>query len=129
MKKQKKEYIPKGLRALIYSYLPFDHLIKSISKLSKTDRDMLVKSDILDQPRSLKITFRDEYIMYISSLKYMMKLLISKKRSMNPCSQYEQRPSNKDLIKSSDSRSVNSSSPVLNNNNRIRQSNFDTNSD
>jgi hypothetical protein len=87
-KSSKKDYFPKGLRALIYSYMPFDYLIRSISKLSKTDREMLITSDILDQPRSLKITFRDEYIMYISSLKYVMKLLISKRRQINPISQY-----------------------------------------
>jgi hypothetical protein len=85
----KKEYIPKGIRALIYSFLPFDLLIKSISKLCKNDREMLTNSEILDQPRSLKITFRDEFIMYISSLKYVMKLLINKRRQINPGSQYQ----------------------------------------
>ena len=114
MKKQNnnKNLLPKGLRALIYSFLPFDYLIKSISKLNKCDREMLTNSEILDQPRSLKITFRDEYIMYISSLKYVMKLLINKKR-ITPVSNYEQR--NENLI-NNDARSVNSSSPVLNNN-------------
>ena len=114
IKESKKSFLPKGLRALIYSFLPFDYLIKSISKLNKCDREMLTVSDILDQPRSLKITFRDEYIMYISSLKYVMKLLINKRR-ITPVSNFEGR--NTELI--NDARSVNSSSPVLGNNKRI----------
>ena len=67
--------IPKGVRSLIYSFLPFNFLIKSISKLSTQDRRILITSDVLDQSRSLKITFRDDCIYYISSLKYVMKLL------------------------------------------------------
>lgn len=67
--------MPKGVRAVIYSFLPLHHLIKYISKLSKTDRNILIYSEILDQPRQLKITFRDDLIYDITSLKYMMKLL------------------------------------------------------
>jgi hypothetical protein len=55
----RKESIPIGARAQIYSYLPFSDLISSISRLSKTDRDYITHTDILDQPRRLKITIAD----------------------------------------------------------------------
>lgn len=45
---KKKVLLPKGVRAVVYSYLPLDHLIKYVSKLSKTDRDILIYSEILD---------------------------------------------------------------------------------
>jgi hypothetical protein len=75
MNKNNNPKITKNVRSVIYSFLPLDILIQSISKLSKSDRELLTKSD---QPRSLKITFRDEFIYDINSLKYMMKLLIPK---------------------------------------------------
>jgi hypothetical protein len=40
--------LPKGIRALIYSYLPLNYLIKTISKISRVDRKILAESEILD---------------------------------------------------------------------------------
>ena len=78
--KKSAKTLPKGVRSLIYSFLPLDILIQFISKLSVAERDILVTSEILDQPRSLKITFKDNYIYDIESLKYMMRLLTNKNR-------------------------------------------------
>lgn len=102
--------VPKGVRAIIYSFMPLDYLIKQISKLSKTDRDILITSEILDQPRQLKITFRDDLIYDINSLKYMMKLLTNQSKfsihgAIRKGSDHQ---SSLSVI-----RSVNSSSPVL----------------
>jgi len=84
-----------------------------------------VTSEILDQPRSLKITFRDDMIYDINSLKYMMKLLTHKhnfsidskiKPSMmtSPYAKKEKLTLLKEKYGSSEMvRSVNSSSPVL----------------
>ena len=55
-------------------------LIQVISKLSHADRRTLTNSEHLCQPRHLKITFRDELLYDINSLKYMMKLVTNQYR-------------------------------------------------
>jgi hypothetical protein len=115
--------LPQGIRILVYSFLPFGDLISSISKLSKQERQALITSEILDQPRSLKITFRDDLIYDINSLKFMMKLLTTNRLipSSSPPMMFEvQRndsvcPLSKPKIPCirSSVRSVNSGSPIL----------------
>lgn len=77
-KLKNRELLPKGVRQHIYSYLPLDTIIQVISKLSKADRKMLIKSEIVDQPRALRIIFKDHLIYDTESLKFMMKLLKNK---------------------------------------------------
>ena len=119
--KKVKKRVPVNIRALIYSFLPFNDLINTISKLSKQERDLIITSEILDQPRSLKITFRDDFIYDITSLKYMMKLLTRSKVIQNgPAMIFEGTDTDKSIQHKSklpfireSVRSVNSSSPVL----------------
>ena len=78
IKQKSKELLPKGIRQVVYSYLPLDTLIQTISKLSTSERKLLLTSQLIDQPKTLRIKFKDEYIYDINSLKYVMKLLKSK---------------------------------------------------
>jgi hypothetical protein len=45
VQKRTRESLPRGIRAIIYSFLPLDKLIRAISKLSKADRKTLVNSE------------------------------------------------------------------------------------
>jgi hypothetical protein len=53
------EALPSGIRCLIYSYMTYSELWEKIQKVSKKERKALVKSNVLDQPRSLKIIITD----------------------------------------------------------------------
>lgn len=77
-KSARRELLPKSVRQHIYSFLPLDVLIKVISKLSKSDRELLLTSELIDQPRALRIKFKDNLIYDTESLKFMMKLLKNK---------------------------------------------------
>lgn len=61
-KKTSGRALPKSVRQHVYAYLPLDSLVHVISKLSSADRKMLVTSEIIDQPRALRIMFRDDLI-------------------------------------------------------------------
>ena len=115
LKNRNKQPLPKSVRQIVYSYLPLNSLIKAISKLSWTERKILVQSAILDQPRSMKITFRDDFIYDINSLKYMMKLLICKRA----IKYYTQKINFKIDSSSAILRSNNSSSPILKTNSEV----------
>lgn len=121
-KQHTKEALPKGIRQVIYSFLPLGTLIQTISKLSTTERQLLTTSQLIDQPKTLRIKFRDEYIYDINSLKYMMKLLKSKWPVQKHLSTRVTIRSYKPKI-----RSINSSSPVLEQN--LLNVDLETNSD
>jgi len=49
------EKLPHGIRGMIYSYLPLSVLIDTICRISKYERKLISSSDLLDQPRILKV--------------------------------------------------------------------------
>ena len=48
-----------GIRCHIYSFLSVGLLLDKICRLSSKDRKILTKTEILNQPRALKITIAD----------------------------------------------------------------------
>ena len=48
--------LSKGIRGLLYSYLPFKFLINHTSKLRRSDREHITFEGVLDQKRVLKIS-------------------------------------------------------------------------
>lgn len=134
---QHRELLPKGIRQHVYSYLPLNTIIHKISKLSRADRKMLVTSEIIDQPRALKIMFRDNLVYDIQSLKFMMKLLknkwdhSNKRKNRNKLSLEgtERKPNRASANSVKKVRSINSSSPVLEDNvlNRLLDTNSEEN--
>ena len=46
--KEQKQFLPRGVRGIVYSYLPFDEILKTISKLSKAERAFLAETRLLD---------------------------------------------------------------------------------
>ena len=49
--------IPKGIKGVIYSFETFPGLLNKISKLSTYERKYLLKSEVLDQEKVLRIRF------------------------------------------------------------------------
>ena len=69
MQKQSKAP-PIGVRAIIYSYLPYTFLLNTISKLSKKERKYLVTTDNLDQSRALVIKLDKHEFHNLDGLEY-----------------------------------------------------------
>ena len=69
--------IPLGVRCMIYSYLPFSSLISTISKLSTRERNELISTDLIDQPRNLVLSDFSNFnsSAMISNLEYCLKLV------------------------------------------------------
>ena len=66
--------LPLGVRSIIYSFMPVSELMKVISKISKKDREILVTSLNIDQPRNIRIT-NSNLIKNASNLKYIIQLV------------------------------------------------------
>lgn len=49
------ELLPFGVRCVIYSFIDLMFLLNNISKLSRNERLKITTSEVLDQPRCLKI--------------------------------------------------------------------------
>ena len=47
--------MPRGLRAMVYSYLPLAVLIELVCRVSKEERQLIRGSELIDQRRPLKI--------------------------------------------------------------------------
>lgn len=69
-----KQRLPIGIRCMIYSYIDLMTLLRVISKLSKTDRDTITHSDLLDQKRCLKIYIKQGRMIQFPQLVYCTKL-------------------------------------------------------
>lgn len=68
------EYLPQGVRTIIFSYLDLLTLINKISQLSKKDREMLQTSGNLTQRRCLALTVDDSIRIKPSQLTFCVKL-------------------------------------------------------
>lgn len=66
--------LPFGVRCVIYSYLDLMTLINVISKLSKQERTQIPHSEVLDQPRCLKIYIKQGKMIQFPQLEYCTKL-------------------------------------------------------
>ena len=62
--------LPQGLKTYIYSFLTMTDLIEKISRLSSKQREIIQNSEILDQPRNLKVIVTDsqEYQRYVTQI-------------------------------------------------------------
>ena len=66
------ETISLNVRCHVYKFLPVGFLISTISKVSKRDRLILIKSQLIDQTRSIRIKIVPEVRM--SSVDYLLQL-------------------------------------------------------
>ena len=55
----KKLHYPVGIRCIVFSFMTVKELLDTVCKVSKKDRKQITKSEILDQPRHLKIILTD----------------------------------------------------------------------
>ena len=53
-----KKSLPIGVRGVVYSYVDLMTIVERVSKVSKIDREFLVKNRVVDQKRNLEINFK-----------------------------------------------------------------------
>ena len=66
--------LPFGVRCIIYSFLDLMTLVNQQAKLSKKERDNITKSEIVDQPRCLRIYIKEGKMIQFPQLEYCVKL-------------------------------------------------------
>ena len=76
-KKKKTPALPQGVRAVVYSFIPFKDLLDKIALLSQSEKDYISDSEVLDQPKPLKMTFDGVHYISFTSLKYCLTLCTS----------------------------------------------------
>ena len=73
----KETKLPQNVQLMIYSFLTIEELIKTISLLSKEQREFLVTQANLKQQRKININFKEENFFYLQSLRYLAQLCSS----------------------------------------------------
>ena len=66
--------LPLFVRSVIYSYLPIDQLLNTISRMCKKDREYLPNSRIVDLDKTCAIDMEGTQLMQIQSMKYALKM-------------------------------------------------------
>lgn len=56
---KKVKLLPYGVRCVVYSYLDLMTMVNSITKLSRTEREKVPFSDVIDQSRCLRIYIKE----------------------------------------------------------------------
>lgn len=69
-----KEKYPLSIRVIIYSYLTLTDMMKTISRLSKTEREQLLKLEVPGQKKILKIDTQNRDYIDFGNLEYFSKL-------------------------------------------------------
>ena len=73
----KETKLPQNVQSMIYSFLTIEELFKTISLLSKEQREFLVTQANLKQQRKININFKEENFFYLQSLRYLAQLCSS----------------------------------------------------
>jgi hypothetical protein len=68
-----KESLPIGIRGIVYSFFPLETLINLVQGISTKDREVL-RSEILDQPRCLRISLSPKVCINYSQLKFCLQI-------------------------------------------------------